>query len=567
MITENNVLHGGNPLLNNNALKKILENKKSIIEGTKISSVIEEKSSVADEKSPKDCIKCKCEQKVVNQAFTFNISIKAEPNQDVRSLADAVIKRIREKADLLMLSFGPHKLSPASIKYSKESRWSTIECVSKAPLLQNIGQGVENIDLEGIIYLRNFNGLNQLKNLKETEVPHSLVDNAGMGMKPEFSIEGIKDHVISIHLTDESGTIDDVAEVCVNYENEDVDVPNELNIALGYRETGVLPMVIEFLVKDIVYVDEIGDSGFTALGYASSSGCLKVVKFLVDEEANMYVTSKYGSTALHNAAHAGVSMKDVEMALKKIANKIDRTRNNRSLLLSVIGTIAHTTLGTKILHLSVKWNLGKVLGFLICCDIDINARDKKGNTALHFAAKYDYVDIIQMLMFGGAEINVQNTSWNTPLHNAAMNRHLRAIQMLLKFNADPNMQNDKGDTPVHIITRSCEDVILGLLLKKGAMPNIKNEDGDAPLHNAASCNSVCTAMTLLYNRAYVDLKTRYGCTALHIAVVKGYKEIVKLLLENGANTKIEFKLGDKKYTALDMALMNGEKEIIGLLLS
>ncbi|MBD0392034.1 phage tail protein [Wolbachia endosymbiont of Pentalonia nigronervosa] len=63
-------------------------------------------------------------------------------------------------------------------------------------------------------------------------------------MNPEFSIEGIKDHVISIHLTDESGTIDDVAEVCVNYENEDVDVPNELNIALGYRETGVLPMGI-----------------------------------------------------------------------------------------------------------------------------------------------------------------------------------------------------------------------------------------------------------------------------------------------------------------------------------
>ncbi|MBD0392037.1 phage tail tape measure protein, partial [Wolbachia endosymbiont of Pentalonia nigronervosa] len=108
MITENNVLHGGNPLLNNNALKKILENKKSIIEGTKISSVIEEKSSVADEKSPKDCIKCKCEQKVVNQAFTFNISIKAEPNQDVRSLADAVIKRIREKSrDVLFDSIEP----------------------------------------------------------------------------------------------------------------------------------------------------------------------------------------------------------------------------------------------------------------------------------------------------------------------------------------------------------------------------------------------------------------------------------------------------------------------------
>ena len=63
--------------------------------------------------------------------------------------------------------------------------------------------------------------------------------------QPEFSIEGIKNSgVISIHLTDESGTIDDIAEVCVDYGDEGIDVPNELNIALGYRETGVFPMGI-----------------------------------------------------------------------------------------------------------------------------------------------------------------------------------------------------------------------------------------------------------------------------------------------------------------------------------
>ncbi|WP_264337049.1 hypothetical protein [Wolbachia endosymbiont (group B) of Chorthippus brunneus] len=61
-------------------------------------------------------------------------------------------------------------------------------------------------------------------------------------MKPEFSIEGIKGHVISVYLTDESGTIDDIAEVCVDYGNENVEVPNELNIALGYKETGIFPM-------------------------------------------------------------------------------------------------------------------------------------------------------------------------------------------------------------------------------------------------------------------------------------------------------------------------------------
>lgn len=61
-------------------------------------------------------------------------------------------------------------------------------------------------------------------------------------MKPEFSIEGIKDHVISVHLTDESGTIDDVAEVCIDHGNENVEIPNKLNIALGYKETGIFPI-------------------------------------------------------------------------------------------------------------------------------------------------------------------------------------------------------------------------------------------------------------------------------------------------------------------------------------
>ena len=100
IITDNNALSNENSLLNNNPLKEISKSKKDIIENAKIGNFITEKSSVANdlEKNPKDSMECKHEQKVVNQSFTFNISIKAEPNQDVRSLADAVIKRIREKS-------------------------------------------------------------------------------------------------------------------------------------------------------------------------------------------------------------------------------------------------------------------------------------------------------------------------------------------------------------------------------------------------------------------------------------------------------------------------------------
>lgn len=81
-----------------------------------------------------------------------------------------------------MLSFGPYKFSPTSLRYSKEKRWSIVECIGKMPSLQNIGQGAENIDIEGVIYLNNLNGLNELNSMKEAEKnqePRTLVDSLG----------------------------------------------------------------------------------------------------------------------------------------------------------------------------------------------------------------------------------------------------------------------------------------------------------------------------------------------------------------------------------------------------
>ena len=75
-------------------------------------------------------------------------------------------------------------------------------------------------------------------------------------MQPDFVIdkcESIRDRVISLRLTDESGTIDDIVEVHVDYRDENLNVPNELNIALGYRETGVVPMGIYIQLMKLRY--------------------------------------------------------------------------------------------------------------------------------------------------------------------------------------------------------------------------------------------------------------------------------------------------------------------------
>ncbi|GFR28367.1 phage tail tape measure protein, partial [Trichonephila clavata] len=89
-----------NNLLNNSAIKEMSERSKNNV---KIKSVIEEKKSIEDNQIDKAFEKSRFEKKELktyNQTFhqTFNINVKAEPNQDARSIADAVIERFREQA-------------------------------------------------------------------------------------------------------------------------------------------------------------------------------------------------------------------------------------------------------------------------------------------------------------------------------------------------------------------------------------------------------------------------------------------------------------------------------------
>jgi len=64
--------------------------------------------------------------------------------------------------------------------------------------------------------------------------------------------------------------------------------------------------------------------------------------------------------------------------------------------------------------------------------VDVNIKDKYGDTALMYASAYGYVNIIKLLIEAGADINTKNIYENTPLIYAYRNGQLEVVKLLIE---------------------------------------------------------------------------------------------------------------------------------------
>ena len=92
-----------------------------------------------------------------------------------------------------------------------------------------------------------------------------------------------------------------------------------------------------------------------------------------------------------------------------------------------------------------------------------------------------------------------------------------------------------GETALTIAARRRDSTWLGFLLGKGADPNAGDNRGETPLLIAARLGWVDGAETLLARSARVDGANRLGETPLIVAVQARQPQLVKLLLEKGAD--------------------------------
>lgn len=131
------------------------------------------------------------------------------------------------------------------------------------------------------------------------------------------------------------------------------------------------------------------------------------------------------------------------------------------------------------------------------------------------------------------------------LHAACHDGDLQVIERLLRENPDAINQKSEqlGWTPLDRAVICQHASTVALLLSRGADPNVLSGPDDTPLHYAADGQSVEIVKELVNAGADVNWQTRGssyadGSTALHKAVGRLDTPMVEFLLQSRANPNL-----------------------------
>lgn len=134
---------------------------------------------------------------------------------------------------------------------------------------------------------------------------------------------------------------------------------------------------------------------------------------------------------------------------------------------------------------------------------------------------------------------------------------------------DVARQNEHGFPPLHVATLTEKPEIIDLLLEQGADINARDKFQSTPLHIAANEGLLATTAHLLKYKPDLELRATDGYTPFHFTVSRRRHDVMRLLLEHGAEINT---LDDEGLTPIFTAIVNfngsqGDVDMVEFLLS
>ena len=222
------------------------------------------------------------------------------------------------------------------------------------------------------------------------------------------------------------------------------------------------------------------------------------------------------------------------------------------------------------LHTAAQRGFLKIVESLIKNGADIDAKAIENNTTpLMAAVECDNIEIAMYLIKIGADIDSATKDGWTPLHLASVKGFFELVEYLIAKEANINAKGKLGETPLHVALQHDQNKIIEYLIEKGADVNsVCWFKKWAPIHAASMCRSPSNVELLIKNGANIEAKTDEGSTPLLLASQIGHLEMVKCLVQLGAqvNTIANVPPCGKDVSPLWLAQDCGHNDVVKYLL-
>ncbi|KAH8126986.1 hypothetical protein FP744_10007711 [Trichoderma asperellum] len=329
---------------------------------------------------------------------------------------------------------------------------------------------------------------------------------------------------------------------------------NELRTPLHLAVKGELIDAVQILIQAGARINTVAKNGSTPLHVAVKHKQKEILKMLLKHGTNKNVMDKEGRTPLYLSVEDG-DIETINLLIKGGASEKVAAEDGRTPL-----------------HVALSRGQDglEVAKILLQAGADVNAKAQYGATGMHIAAQFGILfEILNFLVEIGKnsldnEIDETDEYGQTPLLIAIYEADWEAAKLLLARGASVHADKRNGYTPVLGAVIGEQEDILQQLLGKGANVNDEDKDGYSPLHLAVLYRNQNITSLLLGAGASIDTVERsMNDTPIHTAIRNGHTEIVQLLLDRGAHTRL---LNDFDFSPLQYALYHGDLPMVKILI-
>ncbi len=378
----------------------------------------------------------------------------------------------------------------------------------------------------------------------------------------------------------------------------DVSIANDygaspMSLAAEVANTEILALLLEAGAN----VESPNGDGMTALLAVARTGNIDAAKLLLEHGAAVDAREKFGgqTPVMWAAARRHPQMIALLADHGADLNAASTNRDYQRRITAEGRPKSMDTGGFTPLLYAARENCMRCVDVLLEKGADIDLPDPDGVSPLHLAVMNANWDLATRLIDAGADVNQWDIFGEAPLFTAVGNYTRRdggrgsidppnategiaIVNRLLERGANPNMQlffrpanvrgatNLRGSTPLMRAANAGDLTMVKLLLENGADATIRQADRQTPIHavlaGRANEKDALELIKVLHDAGadidsvalVVHIEEVRGGSALHYAVRKRYKDVIRLLASYGADLNVKDQDG---LTALDYTQSRG----------